>query len=64
VENLIISEAVVDRRIDLQGNTNLVNAHHDLDRRRNERIVAEFAETLEIPEILADVLAILSGSTT
>ena len=64
VEDLIILKAVAHRRIDLQDITNLVDAHHDLDRRRVKRIVAEFAEALEMPEILQDVMAILGESAT
>jgi len=62
VEDLIILKAVAHRKIDLQDITTLIEAHHNLDRQRIERIVAEFADALEMPEILADVLAILEGS--
>lgn len=64
VEDLIILKAVAHRRIDLQDITTLVEARPNLDRRRIERIVAEFADALEMPEILADVLAILEGSVS
>jgi predicted nucleotidyltransferase len=64
VEDLIILKAVAHRRIDLQDITNLFDTHHDLDRQRVKRIVAEFAEALEMPEILQDVMAILEKSAT
>ena len=64
VEDLIILKAVAHRPMDLQDITNLMEAHPHLDRKRIEHVVAEFAEALEMPEILRDVLAILKSSTT
>ena len=61
-EDLIILKAVAHRAVDLQDITTLVQAHPRLDRKRIERVVGEFAEALEMPEILTDVVAILDSS--
>lgn len=62
VEDLIILKAVAHRAVDLQDIMTLAQAHTHLDRERIERIVGEFAEALEMPEILTDVAAILDSS--
>jgi predicted nucleotidyltransferase len=62
VEDLIILKAVAHRAVDLQDITSLVETHPPLDRKRIQRVVGEFADALEMPEILEDVQAILSGS--
>jgi hypothetical protein len=64
VEDLIILKAVAHRKIDLQDITTLVETHHNLDRQRIERMVAEFADALEMPEILKDVMEIIEGSAS
>ena len=55
VEDLIILKAVAHRSVDLQDIGRLVEAHPRLDVKRIDRIVGEFADTLQMPEILEDV---------
>jgi predicted nucleotidyltransferase len=64
VEDLIILKAVAHRAVDLQDIAALVEAHPNLDRTRIEQVVDEFAEALEMPEILEDVRSILDGSAS
>ncbi|MBN2553283.1 MAG: hypothetical protein JXB06_10970 [Spirochaetales bacterium] len=54
VEDLVILKAVAHRSVDLQDIGRLVEAHPGLDRKRIERIVGEFADALQMPEILED----------
>ena len=62
VEDLIILKAVAHRSVDLQDIGRLVEAHPDLDGKRVERIVGEFADALQMPEILADAMRELERS--
>jgi hypothetical protein len=62
VEDLIILKAVAHRVVDLQDIQNLAEVHPNLDRKRIERIAGEFAEALEMPELLTDLKKILDES--
>lgn len=64
VEDLIILKAVAHRAADLRDITDLVEAHPHLDRNRIEKFSGEFAEALEMPEILEDVRAILDSAAS
>jgi len=59
-EDLIIMKAVAHRPIDLHDIDGILDAHPDVDAKRIRRWVGEFARLLEMPEILADVEAILA----
>lgn len=59
VEDLIILKAVAHRPQDLLDIQTLVELHPDLDRERIETWVGEFAELLEAPELLNDLLPLL-----
>lgn len=59
VEDLIILKAVAHRPQDLLDIQTLVDAHPDLDRSRIERWVGQFAELLDAPELLNDLLPLL-----
>ncbi len=54
-EDLIIFKAVAHRPKDLLDIQALVESHPDLDRRRIERWVCEFARLLEMPEVWNDI---------
>jgi len=62
VEDLIIMKAVAHRPVDLQDIRGLVEAHPTLDRDRVRKVISEFADALELPEILDDFLALLGSS--
>ena len=62
VEDLIIMKAVAHRPVDLQDIRGLVEAHPTLDRDRVRKVISEFADALELPEILDDFLALLGDS--
>ena len=59
VEDLIILKAVAHRPLDLADINALLDAHKDTDHERILRIVSEFAEVLEMPEILDDLRKLL-----
>jgi predicted nucleotidyltransferase len=59
-EDLIIMKAVAHRPIDLHDIDGILDAHADVDPKRIRRWVGEFARLLEMPEILADVEALLT----
>jgi hypothetical protein len=59
VEDLIILKAVAHRAVDILDIETLVDFHPDIDRNRIEGVAGEFAEALEMPEILTDVRSIL-----
>jgi predicted nucleotidyltransferase len=58
-EDLIIMKAVAHRRRDLLDIEAIVDSYPQLNRRRILRWVREFSAVLEMPEILADLQAIL-----
>ena len=57
VEDLIILKAVAHRSKDLLDIQALIESHPDLDHRRIQRWVREFAEALEMPELWDDIAA-------
>ncbi len=62
-EDLIIMKAIAHRPNDLADISGLLDAHPKLDWRRIRRWVGEFAEVLEMPEILTDLEKLLSSQT-
>lgn len=60
-EDLIIMKAVAHRAQDLLDIQQLLEVHPKLDVKRVRRWVRDFAEVLEMPEILADLERLLSG---
>ena len=58
-EDLIVMKAVAHRPHDLGDIEAIVDSHPQLNRRRILRWVREFSAVLEMPEILADLQAIL-----
>jgi predicted nucleotidyltransferase len=59
IEDLIILKAVAHRGVDLVDIETLADVHPKVDRKRIEAVVGEFAQALEMPEILTDVRSIL-----
>jgi hypothetical protein len=59
-EDLIILKAVAHRQVDLQDIASLAEASSGLDRKRIESVVGQFADALEMPEILRDLRMILN----
>jgi predicted nucleotidyltransferase len=59
-EDLIIMKAVAHRPIDLHDIDGILDVHPNVDAKRIRYWVGEFARVLEMPEILADVHAILT----
>lgn len=58
-EDLVIMKAIAHRPRDAADIEGVLAAHADLDRARVLRWVAEFAEVLEMPEMMADLEAIM-----
>jgi len=54
-EDLIILKAVARRPKDLLDIQVIIESHTDLDKRRIERWVREFAQLLEMPEVWDDI---------
>lgn len=59
-EDLIIMKAIAHRPIDLHDIDGILDAHPGVDVRRIRKWVGDFSAALEMPEILADVHAILT----
>lgn len=59
-EDLIIMKAVAHRPIDLYDIDGVLDAHPDVDAKRIRYWAGEFARVLEMPEILADIEALLT----
>jgi predicted nucleotidyltransferase len=60
IEDLIITKAVAHRSRDLADIESLVELHSQLDVARILRWVREFADALEMPELLSDLEEILN----
>ena len=58
-EDLIIFKAVAHRQKDLFDIQALIESHPDLDRKRIETWVRQFAEALEMPELWDDISGLL-----
>jgi hypothetical protein len=58
-EDLIVMKAVAHRARDLADIEGLLDANPDLDRAAVERQVKEFADSLEAPDLLSDLRALL-----
>lgn len=59
-EDLIIMKAIAHRPVDMADIQGVLDAHPDLDLQRIRQWVSEFADVLEMPEILIDLEKLLS----
>ncbi len=59
VDDLIVMKAVASRPADLADIDTLVKMHRSVDRRRIRRLVAEFADVLQTPEIVERLESVL-----
>jgi len=62
-EDLIILKAVANRPRDLLDIQTIIESHPDLDRRRIESWVRQFASALDMPELWTDIEDMLTGKS-
>lgn len=62
-EDLIILKAVANRPRDLLDIQTIIESHPDLDRRRIESWVRQFASALEMPELWTDIADLLTENS-
>lgn len=60
-EDLVIMKALAHRSQDMADIAAITAAHPDLDRKRIERWVQDFADTLEMPELWDDIVPLLKA---
>lgn len=60
-EDLVIMKAIARRPKDYEDIRGIVSLHPDMDKRRIEHWVRQFASTLEMPEIWKDLREILEN---
>lgn len=60
IEDLIIFKAVAHRPQDLLDIQEIISLHPKIDKKYIEKLLSEFAQILEMPEILADAKYLLS----
>ena len=60
VEDLIVMKAVAHRPRDAGDIEGLLDAHREIDRQRVRKLVGEFADALECPELLSDLETLFS----